>query len=88
MAKGILLKVVKALNGLPTIGNRWHAQLLHTWREMNFKPTNFDLEVWNRERVGGYNYIGTHTDDVLIVAVNPTSIFNKLKDTYTIKDLP
>ena len=34
---------------------------------------------------GGYNYIGTHTDDVLVVAVEPTPIFDKLKETYTIK---
>ena len=36
-------------------------------------------------REGGYDYIGTHTDDVLVVALNPTRIFEKLKETYTIK---
>ena len=30
-------------------------------------------------------YIGTHADDVLVVAIEPTSIFTKLKETYTIK---
>ena len=34
---------------------------------------------------GGYDYIGSHTDDVLVVAVDPTWIFEKLKETYTIK---
>ena len=45
MAEGNLLEVIKALYDLPTSGNRWHAQLLLTWREMGFKPTRFDLDV-------------------------------------------
>ena len=52
---------------------------------MVFKPTRFDLDVCIRGRKGGYHYIGTHTNDVLIVAVEPTYIFEKLKETYTIK---
>ena len=52
---------------------------------MGFNLTRFDPDVWIRGRKGGYNYIGTHTDDVLVVAVDPTSIFDKLKETYTIK---
>ena len=52
---------------------------------MGFKPTRFDLDVWIRGREGGYNYIGNNTDDILVVALKPTSIFEKLKETYTIK---
>ena len=52
---------------------------------MGFKQTRFDPDDWIRGREGGCNYIGTHTDDVLAVAVEPTSILEKLKDTYTIK---
>ena len=84
MAEGNLL-VFKALYRLPNSGNSWHAQSLHTLRETSFKPTRFDPDVWIRGRKGGYNYISTRTDDVLIVAVNYTSVFNKLKDNYTIK---
>ena len=52
---------------------------------MGFRPTCFDQYVWIMGLKGGYEYTGTHTNDVLIVAVNPTYIFNKLKETYTIK---
>ena len=34
--------------------------------------------------MGGYDYIGTHTDEVLVVDVEPTSIFVNFKETYTI----
>ena len=32
MAEGTLLVVIKALYGLPTSGNRWHAHLSYTLR--------------------------------------------------------
>ena len=51
---------------------------------MYFRPTRFDLDVCISGGEGGYDYIVTHTNDVLVVAVNPTSIFNKLKETYII----
>ena len=85
MAEGDLLEVIKALYGLPTSGNKWHAHLSRTLGEIGFKPTLFERDVWIRGREGGYDYIGTHTDDVLVVAIDPTSIFEKLKETYTIK---
>ena len=85
MAEGTLLEVINALYGLLTSGNRWHTHLSHTLRAMGFKSTRFDPYAWIRVRKGGYDYIGAHIDDVLFVAVNPTSIFNKLKETYTIK---
>ena len=54
---------------------------------MGFNPTRFDPDICIRGREGGYNYIRTHTNDVLVVSVNPTSIFEKLKENYTIKKI-
>ena len=79
MAEGYLLESIKALYGLPTSRNMWHAHLLHILREIGFNPTRFDLDVWIRGCKGGYDYIGTHTDDVLFVAIEPNYIFEKLK---------
>ena len=52
---------------------------------MSFKPTSFEPDVWIRGQGRGYDYIGMHTDDVLVLAVNPNYISNKFKDTYKIK---
>ena len=79
------VEVIKALYGLFISRNMWHAQLSHTLRERGFKPTHFEPDVWIRGRKGGYDYIGIHTNDFLVVAVDPTSIFKKLKVTYKIK---
>ena len=86
MDEGPLLEVVKTLYGLLTSGNRWHAHLSHTLRAMSFKTTFFKPDFWIRGHEWGCDYIGIHTNDVLVVSVNPISIFNKLKDTYTIDD--
>ena len=55
MAEVTLLEVIKELYGLPTSGNMWHAQLLHTLREMDFKPTRCEPDVWIGGGEGGYN---------------------------------
>ena len=85
MDEGTILELVKALYGLPTSGNIWHVHLSHTLRVTIFKPTRIDPDVWIRGHEGGYYFIGTHNDNELVVAVNPTSIFNNLKETYKIK---
>ena len=85
MDEGNFLEIINALYGLLTSGNKWRAHLLHTLRVMGFKPTCFDPDVCIRGREGGYNYIIIHTNDVLVVAVDPTPIFDKLKETYKIK---
>ena len=79
IAEGCLLDLSKALYGLPASGNRRHTHLSHTLREMGFKPTRFHPDVWFRGEEVGYDYIGTHTYDVLVVAADLTSVFEKLK---------
>ena len=77
--------MIKALYGWPTSGNVWNSHLSHNLREIGFNLTRFDLDVWIRGCKGGYDYIGTHTDDVLVIAIEPTYIFKYLKETYIIK---
>ena len=81
----VFLKVIKALYIFKTSGNRWHTVFLHTLRGMGFISTFFDPNVWIKGREGGYDYIVTHTDDFLSVTIDPTSIFEELKETYIIK---
>ena len=69
MAEGTFPEVIKALYGLLTSMNMWHAHLSHTLREMGLKPTCFDPDVWIRGNKRICDYIGTYNDDVLVVAV-------------------
>jgi hypothetical protein len=47
-----------------------HTCLSDNLRSMGFKPMRFDPDAWLRlrEDKSGYDYIGTHTDDLMIVA--------------------
>ena len=79
MTEGNLLEVLKALYIFTTSGNRQNTHLLHTLRVIGFKRTIFDPDVCIKGRKGGCNRIVTHTDDVLVVAVDSIYIFTKLK---------
>jgi hypothetical protein len=85
---GTLARVYKALYGLPTSANRWHAHLADHLRQMGFKPTRYDPDVWIKyrdETRQDLDYIGTHTDDLMIVAKDAMQYMKCLQETFTIK---
>ena len=71
MGDETLLEVVKELYILYPRGNKWHAHLSHTLRVILFKPTRFEPDIWFSGREGGYDCIGKHTNEVLVVAFTP-----------------
>ena len=79
----------KALYGTKSAANRWHAHLADTLRCMGFTTSRYDADIWYQARSdgSGYDYIGTHTDDLMIVAKNPEGYFEVLQEKYTIKKI-
>jgi len=79
----------KALYGTKSAANRWHAHLADTLRCMGFATSRYDAEIWYQARSdgSGYDYIGTNTDDLMIVAKNPEGYFEVLQEKYTIKKI-
>ena len=84
---GSLATVEQALYGLPTSANRWHAHLSDTLRQMGFTQSRFDSDVWIRETKELYDYVGTHTDDLMVVSKDPREIMDALCKVYTIKKI-
>jgi hypothetical protein len=82
-----LASVEQALYGLAPSANRWAAHLADTLRSIGFRRTRFDPDVWIRRADDHYEYIGTHTDDLMIVGKDPRSIMTKLEQSYTIKSI-
>jgi hypothetical protein len=79
-------KVDKALYGLKTSGARFHAHLSDNLHSLGFKPTRFDPDVWIRPNGAQYyDYIGTHTDDLLCVSHRADEIMNDIRGIYEIK---
>ena len=79
--------VVQALYGLATSGNRWHALLSDTLRSQKWRPTKGDPNVWYRRHGEMYEYIGTHTDDLIVVSKRAREIFDELEKLYIIKKI-
>lgn len=88
-ATGRIAVLEKALYGTKSAANRWHAHLADTLRCMGFTTSRYDADIWYQARSdgSGYDYIGTHTDDLMIVAKNPEGYFEVLQEKYTIKKI-
>ena len=67
--KGSVVIIVRALYGLRTSFERWHAHLADTLRSFNFKPTRYDNDVWIHQYEDGdsYDYICIHVDGFMAV---------------------
>ena len=82
-----LCRVSRAQYGLKTSGYEWFIMLAESLRSMGFKRSRGDPDVWYRAYGSThYCYIGTHTDDLLVVSKDVASIFEDLKELYSFKD--
>jgi hypothetical protein len=79
---GTLAEVDHALYGMPISANRWQATLSETLYSMGYKPSRGDGDVWMKKNGDHYDYIGTHTDDLLMVNRNPQDIMKTLSTRY------
>ena len=84
--EGHVVIIRKALYGLRSSSERWHAHFADTLRSMEFVPTRYDKDVWMRksEDETYYEYVCTHVDDFMIVSRKPEVIMEKLKEVYSI----
>jgi hypothetical protein len=55
-------------------------------RELGFKPTLFDRDVWIKDAGNHYEYICTHVDEFCIFAMDRVPYMKQLQQPYTIKD--
>ena len=85
--KGSIVIIVRALYGLRTSSERWHAHLADTLCGFNFKPTRYDNNVWIRQYEDGdcYDYICIHVDDFMSVGKRAQQIMDKIKSMYIVK---
>jgi Reverse transcriptase (RNA-dependent DNA polymerase) len=82
---GNTLIIKKALYGLRSSGLRWHEKFADTLRDIGFKPTRADPDVWMRRQENNYEYIAVYVDDLAIAAKNPQEITNTLMEVYKYK---
>eukprot|EP00957_Ditylum_brightwellii_P028250 2133510-Ditylum_brightwellii.AAC.1 len=87
--EGKVVVICKALYGLATLCAQFHNHLSDMLRGMEFKPTQFDCDVWIRLRVDkkSYEYICTHIDDFCIFSKQADNVMAQIKAAYTVKSV-
>ena len=85
--KGSIVIIVRALYGLRTSSECWHAHLADTLRGFNFKPTRYNNNVWIRQYEDGdcYDYICIHVNDFMAVGKRVQRIMDEIKSVHTVK---
>ena len=79
---GHTLIISKALYGLRTSGARYHEVMAGTLRDMGFKPTMADPDLWYRDMGSHYDYVCVYVDDLMIVSKHPQEFFDLLINKY------
>ena len=79
----------KALYGLATSARRWSLTLGDAIRDMGFKPTRADPDLWIKLSVNNkkYEYIATYVDDIIIVAEEPSKYLDIIKKKFPIRNI-
>ena len=85
---GKCIVIRKALYGLCSSSERFHAHLADSFRSFGFKQTRFDNDVWIRydEKHKTYEYVCTHVDDFMICAKDSDKIMDEICSVYQVKD--
>ena len=77
--EGHTLIIYKALYGLKSSGARWHEKLVDSLRDLGFRQSKADADVWMRQDSDVYEYIAVYTDDLAIASRDPKKIIDALE---------
>ena len=83
--EGHTLLIDKALYGLRSSGLCWHQRFSDVLRQLGFKPSRAESDIWMRESNDLYEYIAVYVDDLLIAARDPKEIVQKLEKVHRFK---
>ena len=82
---GHTLVIHKALYGLRSSGKRWHERFYDVLRELGFRISKADNDLWYRDMGDHYEYIGVYVDDLAIASKDPAEIVRILREEYKFK---
>ena len=63
----------------------WHERLADCLRGMGFVPCRAEPDIWMRDKLDHWEYIGTYVNDLAIASKDPKSIVDTLTDKYRFK---
>ena len=90
---GQTIFITRALYCLKSSGAAWRSHLVETLRDMNFKSSYADPDVWMRvaykeDGTSFYEVVLCYVDDLLCMSVDPAAILRCVEQTYQLKEKP
>ena len=84
------LIIRKALYGLRTSGKQWHIRFAACLKELGFKPSLAEPDIWmrktkNKHGIDVYEYVAVYVDDLMMAMVKPEEFAKILKEKYKFK---
>ena len=76
---GHTMVIEKAQYGLKSSGKCWHDRLHDVLRDLGFKPSKAEEDIWMRDMGDHYEYIAVYVDDLMIASKNPQAIIDALE---------
>ena len=82
---GSTLVMVKALYGTKTAGARWNETLSDTLRELGWKMSKAEPDIWMKENEDHYEYLGVFVDDLIIASYRAMTLVKDIEQRYKLK---
>jgi hypothetical protein len=85
--QGDWVTIERSLYGLSTSAIQWRRTISNTLSPIGHISTRFDQDVWMQRFKCGeyYEYMGTHTDDLVFIASNPEANLAEVTKFYDVK---
>ena len=79
---GHTLVLAKAVYGTKSAGRAWNERLAEVLTAMGYTRSKADKEIWMKDMLDHYEYIGCYVDDLLIVSKEPEKVLDILRNTH------
>ena len=85
--KGRIVLIKKALYGLKTSRNMWHAHFSDKLQKIGWKPLQMYPNLWIFKHRMDYKYLVTHTNNFIISSTECTKAMKQIEKSYIIKNI-
>ena len=83
---GKRLIVDRSCYGLKSSPARFHERLSQRLREMGFRPSKADFDLWMRPKDDHYEYLATYVDDLLVFSREPLKIIKEVQKDFLLTE--
>lgn len=86
--EGHIMTLNKAVYGLRTSGKRYHDLIYDTMKELGFKPSLADPDIYMRDAGDCYEYVCIYVDDLTLIMKEPEKLLAQIEEKgFKLKDV-